>query len=187
MSDVMDDSRGHVAHDRRVLAFIAALSFGAIGIALVSQHVFDMQPCAWCVLQRLIYAAIGVVALIAALWPRHAARVAAHRTAALGAVMLATLGAASALWQQLFASKSTSCVMTAADQIMGFTRLDTWLPEIFQARASCAEASVRMLGVPYAVWSLLLFLMLAVGALRLHLELRHRGPPSGTTFDGVAA
>lgn len=179
---------GEFVHDRRVLGFIAALSFGAIGIALVSQHVFDMQPCAWCVLQRLIYAAVGVVALIAALWPRHAARVAAHRTAALVVVVLATLGAASALWQQLFAAKSTSCVMTAADQIMGFTRLDTWLPDVFQARASCAEASVKMLGLPYAVWSLLLFLMLAVAALRLHLELRHRGgPPSGTTFDGVAA
>jgi protein dithiol:quinone oxidoreductase len=178
---------GDAVRDRRVLALIAAMSFGAIGIALVSQHVFDMQPCAWCVLQRLIYACVGVVALIAAAWPRHAAR-GAYRAAALVAVVLATLGAASALWQQLFAAKSASCVMTAADQIMGFTHLDVWLPEIFQARASCADASVKMLGLPYAVWSLLLFLMLAVAALRLHLELRHRGgPPSGTTFDGVAA
>jgi disulfide bond formation protein DsbB len=178
---------GDAVHDRRLLAFIAALSFGAIGIALISQHVFDMQPCAWCVLQRLIYAGVGIVALVAALWPSGAAR-GAHRAAALVAVVLATLGAASALWQQLFAAKSTSCVMTAADQIMGLTRLDTWLPDVFQARASCAEASVKMLGLPYAVWSLLLFLMLAVAALRLHLELRHRGgPPSATTFDGVAA
>jgi protein dithiol:quinone oxidoreductase len=177
---------GDVVHDRRLLAIVAALSLGAIGVALISQHGFDMQPCAWCVLQRLIYACVGTVALIAALWPRHSARL-AHRAAALGVGVLATLGAASALWQQLFAAKSTSCVMTAADQIIGFTRLDTWLPDIFQARASCAEASVKMLGLPYAVWSLLLFLMLAIAALRLHLELRQRGTPAATNFDGVAA
>ena len=184
----MGEVMGNMVNARRLLALIAALSFGAIGIALVSQHVFDMQPCAWCVLQRLIYAGVGAVALVAAMWPQGSART-VHRAAALAAVVLATLGAASALWQQLFAAKSTSCVMTAADQIMGFTRLDTWLPDVFQARASCAEASVKMLGVPYAVWSLVLFLMLAVAALRLHLELRSRGgPPSpGTTFDGVAA
>ena len=29
--------------------------------ALVSQHVFGMEPCPWCVLQRLIFVAIGVV------------------------------------------------------------------------------------------------------------------------------
>ena len=72
------DMMGNVLHDRRLLAFIAALSFGAVVIALISQHVFDMQPCAWCVLQRLIYVGVGVVALVAALWPRDTAR-GAHR------------------------------------------------------------------------------------------------------------
>ena len=38
--------------------------FGAVGIALISQHAFDMPPCAWCVMQRLIYLVIGVVALV---------------------------------------------------------------------------------------------------------------------------
>ncbi len=46
--------------DRRLMTLIAMLSFGAIGIALVSQHGFDMQPCAWCMLQRLIYLVVGL-------------------------------------------------------------------------------------------------------------------------------
>jgi hypothetical protein len=44
---------------------------------------------------------------------------------------------------------------------------------VFAARASCAEASVAMLGVPYALWSLALFVVLgaiaawvAIGAAR---------------------
>ena len=42
-----------------ILRGIALLCLAGVGIALVSQHVFDMQPCAWCVLQRLILLAIA--------------------------------------------------------------------------------------------------------------------------------
>jgi protein dithiol:quinone oxidoreductase len=97
-----------------------------------------------------------------------------HRGLALLIALFATLGAASALWQQLVAAKSSSCAMSAADVIIGMSRLDTVLPEIFQARASCAEASVALVGVPYALWSLMIFVVLAAGAGRLHLEQRQR-------------
>ena len=36
------------------LGMIALVSLAAVAAALVSQHVFDMQPCPWCVLQRVI-------------------------------------------------------------------------------------------------------------------------------------
>jgi disulfide bond formation protein DsbB len=44
------------------------------------------------------------------------------------------------------------------------------LPEIFQPRASCADAAVKLLGLPYEFWSLGLFALLALLAVRL---LRH--------------
>src|SRR3546814_14827190 len=60
--------RVHAMHSsrQRLLLLIAAFCFAAVGLALVSQHVYDMPPCAWCVLQRLIYLAIGVVAMVGA-------------------------------------------------------------------------------------------------------------------------
>ena len=39
--------------------------------------------------------------------------------------------------------------------------------EIFQPRASCADAAVKLLGVPYEFWSLALFVLTGVLALRL--------------------
>jgi disulfide bond formation protein DsbB len=48
-----------------------------VGGALVSQHVFDMQPCPWCVLQRLIFVAIALVCLVGAAIPVLAGRVGA--------------------------------------------------------------------------------------------------------------
>jgi len=41
----------------------AALSVGVVAAALVTQHALGMLPCPWCVLQRLIFVVIGLVAL----------------------------------------------------------------------------------------------------------------------------
>jgi disulfide bond formation protein DsbB len=38
-------------------------------------------------------------------------------------------------------------------------QLDSLLPDVFAATASCAEAKVALLGVPYEFWSLALFVM----------------------------
>jgi protein dithiol:quinone oxidoreductase len=148
---------------------IAGLSLAGLAAALVSQHAFDMQPCPWCVLQRLIFVVIALVAL-AGCAGRSAV---AQRGTALLLILLCGAGVAAALWQHFVAAASASCNLTLADRIMAASRLDAWLPEIFQARASCADAAVDLLGVPYAFWSLALFL--ALGAAAVALLLRSRG------------
>jgi protein dithiol:quinone oxidoreductase len=172
--------------DRLNFAALAALALGAVVIALISQHSFDMQPCPWCIVQRMIYVVVGAVGLVAALWPASSA-LPVQRASTLLIAVGATLGASSALWQQLFAAKSSSCNLTVADEIVSFSHLDSLLPEIFQPRANCAEASIQMLGLPYAMWSLMLFLLLAVAAIRLHLEQRHRIVFNDSGFGGVTA
>ena len=39
----------------KLLGGVVLMAVAAVGAALVSQHVFDIQPCPWCVLQRLIF------------------------------------------------------------------------------------------------------------------------------------
>jgi disulfide bond formation protein DsbB len=58
----------------RWLLAIAALSVAGVAAALVSQHVFDMPPCPWCVLQRAVYLAIAALCLIGAALPVPLAR-----------------------------------------------------------------------------------------------------------------
>jgi len=143
-------------------AFIAIVSLAAVGAALVSQHVFNMQPCAWCVLQRLIFlviAAFGLIGLVLS-------RLAFGRLLAAGLSLLgAASGIAAALWLFFYASSSTSCNLTLADRIVGGLGLDERLPEVFEARASCAEAAVKLLGIPYALWALAVFVTIALAAL----------------------
>ena len=131
----------------------------ALGTALVSQHAFEMQPCPWCVLQRLIFVVIAVVCGLG--WAvRHATL---RRVAAGLALGLAGCGIGAALWQHFRAAASASCNLTLADKIVnGALQLDSLLPEVFAVRASCADAAVNLLGVPYDFWSLALFTAMAV-------------------------
>ena len=122
-----------------------------------------MQPCPWCVLQRLIFVAIGVFAVLGLVWRGPAG----SRVAGTFALLLAVAGIAAALWQHFVAAKSASCNLTLADRVMSASQLDRLLPDVFEARASCADAAVNLLGVPYAMWSALAFVVCAVVLLRI--------------------
>ncbi len=150
----------------RVALAIAGLCFAALAAALVTQHVFDMQPCPWCVLQRLIFVVIGLIALLAWAWPS------AWGTRIGGAAMalFAFGGVAAALWQHFVAAASPSCNQTLADRIVSGIGLDGWLPEVFAARASCADAAVDLWGLPYEFWSLALFVLIALVTTRMALQ-----------------
>ena len=151
------------ARTSALFAFVAALSIAALAAALVSQHIYDMQPCPWCVLQRLVFVAIVVFAVLGFVW-RGAA---GGRVAGTFALLLALVGIAAALWQQLVAAKSASCNLTLADRIVNATTLDRLLPDVFEARASCADAAVSLLGVPYAYWAAAVFALCAIALLRI--------------------
>jgi protein dithiol:quinone oxidoreductase len=142
---------------------IAALCFAAVGAALVTQHVYDMQPCPWCVLQRLIFVVIGLVALLGLAW--RSAR--GQRVLPFVLLLLSASGIAAALWQHFVAAASNSCNLTLADRIVAGLRLDALLPDVFQATASCADAAVKLVGLPYEFWSLALFIAIDTAAVWL--------------------
>ena len=148
---------------RLAFALVALACAAALAAALVSQHVYGMQPCPWCVLQRLVFAAIGVVALGAAL----VSGAALWRAGAALVGLLGLAGMAAALWQHFVAASSTSCDLTLADRLISGIGLDMAWPEVFAAFASCADAKVSLFGVPYEFWSLALYALLVAAAMRL--------------------
>jgi protein dithiol:quinone oxidoreductase len=139
------------------------LPLAAVAAALVSQHVFDMQPCPWCVLQRVIFIAIAGVALLGWVLPAPLPR----RLAAVLVAVLAACGMTSALWQHFVAASSVSCNLTLADRIVSAFGLDALEPRVFAAYASCADAAVKLLGLPYEFYSLVLYALLLAAAAAL--------------------
>lgn len=154
------------ASPRTLLLGIAAGGLAAVGTGLVSQHVYGLQPCPWCILQRMIFLAIAAAAVLALAWSRRGA----YLAAAAGVDALATTGIAAGAWQHFVAAQSKSCALTLADRIVSGSGLDRLLPEVFEVRATCFEAAITMLGVPYEFWSLALFAVLAAAALVLFVQ-----------------
>ena len=144
----------------RLLWAMAAACAVALGLALAAQYGWDMRPCPWCVLQRLLFAVIGIVCAAGALVRSAATR----RGVGVLSVLLAVGGVASALYQHLVAAATNSCNLTFADRIVSGMKLDALVPSVFSATASCAEAAVSVLGVPFAYWSLVLFVLLGAAA-----------------------
>lgn len=149
-----------VSSPPRLLALIAVVALGVVGIALVTQHGFGMQPCPWCVLQRLIFVVIGVIALVGLAWRSLVGVVAVGALVSL----LAASGAAAALWQHFVAASSTSCNLTLADKIVAATGLDGTLPEVFAPQVSCADGAATLFSIPYEFYSLTTFLVILAGA-----------------------
>ena len=156
----------------RLLVAGAVLPLAAVAMALVTQHVFEMQPCPWCVLQRLIFVAISLSALLGLAGQGLRLPILRYLGAALMG-LLALSGIAAALWQHFVAAASVSCNLTLADRIVGGIGVDALWPQVFAAYASCADAAAKLLGVPYEFYSLTVFVVLA--ALAAVLLLRRRG------------
>ncbi|MER1967216.1 disulfide bond formation protein B [Castellaniella sp. GW247-6E4] len=154
-----------------ILRSIALLCLAGVGVALVSQYGFDMQPCAWCVLQRLILLAIAAVCgLATAGW--RSARI--HVLGAALAAILAVCGMLAAWYQYTVAAHMFSCDQTFADKFVAGSGLDAALPWLFGIYASCMDARVSVLGIEYALWALGLFALCLALAVWVLLRARSR-------------
>lgn len=150
------------------LVGVIVLCLGGVAAALVSQYVFEMLPCPWCILQRAIFLAIALVALLALVLP---GRMLKLGLTGLG-LGLAVSGVAAAIYQNRVAAQEFSCDLTLADRIISALGLESAVPFLFRISASCMDAAVDLLGLPYEAWSGLLFAL--VGAV-LALGMGSRG------------
>ena len=141
----------------RTAVLIAVVAWGGVALALLSQHVSGMEPCPWCIVQRLAYLLVGFFAILSvpvtqsSLWAR---------APLLLAVAAAIGGFAAAMYQHFVAAATSSCAFTAADKFLMATGVDELLPSVFKATAACDEANAPMLGVPYSLWSAALAVLL---------------------------
>ena len=143
----------------RYLLGVAVVAFASVALALGLQHFADMQPCAWCTFQRLLYLVVGVLALAA--WLSSGRASAARAISGVGAV--AGLGGlAAALYQQFVAAQTADCSLGFADRVVMGMGLDRAMPWMFETRALCDEANLPLFGVPFALWSAMLFAGLTV-------------------------
>lgn len=147
--------------NRQIFSLIAILALVAVGIALTTQHVLGMQPCVWCVFQRLVCILIAFAALIGVIFTNRPMQV----ISALLVVGFSIVGVSAAVAQHNAVLAQDSCALSIADKIITWTGLDMSMPAVFEPQATCVDAAASLLGVPYEFWTLLLFVFLGLLAL----------------------
>jgi disulfide bond formation protein DsbB len=136
--------------------FVIVLCFGSVGLALISQYMFDMQPCAWCILQRIIFVLIGLLALGSLFINTKKP----HICVWFGIELFTTLGIGAAIYQFKVASKSFECGISLAEKIINLSYLNEILPSVFGVMGLCGESS-DVLGIPYVLLSLFIFMIIS--------------------------
>jgi disulfide bond formation protein DsbB len=145
-------------HDKNSLLLVLITALGAIGVALFSQHVLGMAPCAWCILQRVIFILIAALALIGLIGSAFRF----WRLLNWSLIVITASAGIAVAWHQLtVAAKAFSCDRTFADRIISGSGLETLAPWLFGIYATCLDAAISVFGLDYAAWGLALFVIYA--------------------------
>jgi disulfide bond formation protein DsbB len=155
------------------LVFIVplAVGFALVGSGVVLAQMLGLAACPLCIIQRMLYLLLGVIAIAGLLVGRGGRIVVAlllAATAATGAFV-----AGYQVWIQRFAQE----VNCSANQPW-WERMVDWagerLPMLFEANGLCSDPAWKFLSLSIADWSLLIFSGLFLYA--LYALVRQRAP-----------
>lgn len=145
-----------------MFTLIFLLCLGLLGFALYLQHLKNLDPCPWCIAQRLLFIGVGLVALVAAL----------HRPGRIGTVLYAVLGAlfaaagvAAASYQihlQNDPKAALECMGSWLERWLDASRVGKMIPPLLQYDGSCVLKPWSFLGLSIPGWSLTWFVILLV-------------------------
>lgn len=144
-----------------------------LGYALFVQFQLGIQPCPFCIFQRICFATLGFVFLLGGI---HAPRAATARKCwGVLAFIAAAVGMGYAgrhSWVQLYPPELPSC----GPGLNFIVEQHSWLgaaKRVLQATGDCSNIDWQFLGLTMPMWSLLWFVVLGLGALYAGFKGRH--------------
>lgn len=143
------------AHRLFVALFVACLLI--LGAVLYLQHQLNLDPCPWCVAQRLIIVVLAIVALGAAL---HRPGRSAARAYCVGLGLAAASGIAAAgyhIYIQSDPERAMKCAGSLIERLLDQSRLGNVLPWLFQYDGPCTLKPWSLLGLSIPELSLIAF------------------------------
>jgi len=154
---------------RRVFALIFLICVGLLVYALYLQHWQGLDPCPWCVVQRLGFVLVGLIALIGAIHGPGARGAATY--SALGLVAAAAGAAAAAYHVYLLSDpvRAARCVGSPVETLLDRLQLGKLVPSLLQYDGPCTLKPWSFLGLSIPEWSFVWFVILAIVFLAIAL------------------
>ena len=145
-----------------LIGFLA--SFGLVALALWIQTTYNLEPCPLCISQRIVFMALGVLFLLAALIPNF------HRFFAALQVLTALGGAGVAIrhwWIQAHRESMVADCGVGFDYMFENFPLKKALTLVFRGTGDCAAIDWTLIGLTIPQLSLIAFVGFAVFAVYL--------------------
>jgi len=154
---------------RRLLALVFLVCVGLLGYALYLQHRQGLDPCPWCVVQRLGFMLVGLIALAGALHGRGAAT---YATFGFVAALAGAAAGAYHVWLQSDPIRAAKCVGSPVELILDKLAIGKLAPGLLQYDGPCTLKPWSFLGLSIPEWSLAWFVILAIVCLAIALTAR---------------
>ena len=142
------------------LIFLVCLAL--LGFALYLQHMENLDPCPWCIVQRLLFIAVALVCLVAAL----------HRPGGTGTLLYAVVGGLFAaggataagyhIYIQNDHARALECMGSPLERWLDASRIGKMVPPLLQYDGACIAKSWSFLGLSIPGWSATWFALLLV-------------------------
>ncbi len=149
---------------RLVFLVIFLACAGLLGFGLYLEHAQGLEPCPLCVLQRIAYIAVALIALLAAIHaPQNFMKYIYSDLVLLAGIGGAVIAGRQVWLQHLPPDKVPECG-PGYDYLMDVFPLDEALGMIFTGSGECAEVDWTFLSFSIAEWSLLMFVVICLAA-----------------------
>ena len=146
----------------KIFTGIFLVCLGLLGYALYLQHIDNLDPCPWCIVQRLHFIGIALIMLVAAL----------HRPGNAGSIayavfggLVAAAGAVAAgyhLHIQGDPKRALECMGGWLERWLDVSKLGKMIPPLLQYDGSCLPKAWSFLGLSIPEWSLAWFVILFI-------------------------
>jgi len=149
-----------VTSPRFIFLFMAATCAVLMGVGLYLEHVVGLEPCPLCVMQRIFFILVGVVALIAGI---QAPGKRGRRIYGVVLLLLAAAGAATAgrqVYLQTVPAEELAACLPSLDYMMQALPFQEIIRLVLHGTADCAEVNWTLFGLSIPEWSLLAFVLL---------------------------
>ena len=158
----MADPRAAADRSGRLYTLLFVGCFAIVGFALYLQHVENLDPCPWCIVQRVAFLSVGLVALLAALWRPNGPGITVF---AVLAGLVALGGAAAAgyhIWLQADDARASACAGSLVEKLLDASRIGRWVPPVLQYDGVCTAKAWALMGLSIPEWSLACFVAIVI-------------------------
>ena len=154
-------SRSSVGNTRKLALAGFLACAGLIGIALYLQYETGLEPCPLCMIERLWFAGLGLVFLVAALHGPRGWGTKVYGVLALACSLTGASFAVRHVWLQFHPPEDLACTADLFFQLKRYPWLSV-VERALRATGDCAKVDWTLFGLSIAEWSLVWFVILTV-------------------------